>query len=942
MLNAISYTIRKLSRLVLIVAIVFLIIACTGLFFAPRFFNTNAFKHHIESILMTKFQRVVRIQDVSISFLPDIYIQLSGMTVSDAAGFEKDHQIQVQSSEIYLKIWPLLEKKIVIKRVVLSNLSLKLTRLANGRNNWSDLFHLERKPKKSTKQAFQSFSLQTDPNITINDANIEINDHQDNRHFQLSHLNYQSTGHLQNIIHLDVDLTATLPIYNDSCKIDTHTELNGRASFLFNQGRFSINDAHLQMNATALFPDDHFVESHLDTKISLSYDHAAVELSDMALNINDILFKGSIYARNLFETPAISGQINISTTNLTQALSFLPHKIGYNGQLNADLLFQTHGNTLESLIKHSIIEIHTNMGSGNIVLPDHVIDKEIIILKQLSQAGLYIHLSPIDNSQKTGFQYGFQTKLDGNIKELDSLLDLEFKTQSRVFFGPDLYNICINDGDFEIQTHWKKLSPAPYFIKGNVYGNLKTQKILVKNVSISGPLINGKLTTEIVKQKNAPALQSHINIEIDQARKVFQAFSLEVPKFYDPTVFQSTAFDGDVLLTKNYMQLSNMKFSIDEAELLGSIIYQYDPSVVNFDIIANHLNLDRHWILRSNPSHSSSNAKDSFSVNGKIQFNNLRIYNVSIDQMHMNYVTQDNIYRLSPIYGQMYGGKFNGHWTFDYKPRVPKTSLLLHSENIQIEKFLKDYNQFDRIIGLLNMKASLSWDLIGGRMDRASINGNAKFDLTKGIINGIQIVPTDVQKQILEIHKKQPLKIPKQQYLNRITGLVRFRNGCMHNSDLMAYAKGLRVKGKGTLDIVKREIDYMFYVGIAHFPVIPYHVKGPIADTKAYLDSSEFLKTAVSDFFNQAGKLGPDTIKDTLALSGRALDMNTESLQNSVDKSSETIKKTIDKSSGTIKETLAVGSDIIQAGKDAFQSLGNRLKGFLFNQHNEDKPSHNK
>jgi len=942
MLNAISYTVKKLIRWFLIVSIVFIIAACTILLLAPRFFNTDAFKHHIESIIMNKLQRIVQIQDVSISFLPDIYIQLSGITVSDAAGFGNPSQIQGQSSEIYLKIWPLFEKKVVIKRLVLSNLSLKLTRLANGRNNWSDLFKLERKSKKATKQSFQSFSLQTDLNITMNDVTIEINDYQKNRHLQLSHLDFQSTGYLQNIVHLNFDMKATLPMNKGSCNIDSHTELNGRACFLFKQGRYSINDAHIQMNTTAVFPDNHSVDSHLYAKIALSYDHAAIELSDMKLSFDDILFQGSIYARNLFETPAISGQINMSTVNLTKALSFLPHKIGYNGQFNADIMMQTHGTTLESLIKQSIIEIHASTGSGNIVLPDHIVDKENILLKQFTQANIYLHLSPINNLLNTDFQYGFQAKLDGDIKELDSLLDLGFKTQSRVFLGPDLYNICINDGNFEIQSKLKKLSTDPYVIKGNINGNLKTQRILVNNVSISGPLINGQLSTEIINQNNAPALQSHINIKIDQARKVFQAFSLRIPRFYDPTVFQKLAFDGDIMLTSDYMQLSDMKFNIDEAELLGSINYQYNPPVVHFDIIANHLNLDRHWILQSKQTQSSSKAKDAFAVNGTVQFNHLRIYNVTIDQMQMNYDSKDKIYRLSPVYGQMYGGKFNGHWTFDYQPRVPKTSLLLHTNNIQIDQFLKDYNQFNRIIGLLNMNASLSWDLKGGRMDRASINGNARIELNKGIINGIQIVPSDVQKQISEIHKKQDLNLPKQQYLDRITGLVRFRNGCMQNSDLMAYAKGLRVKGKGELDIAKREIDYMFYVGIAHFPIIPYHIKGPIGETKAYLNSSEFLKVAVSDFFNQAGKLGPETIKDTLAFSGKALDLNTESLQNSVDKSSETIKKTLDKSSGTIKETLAVGSDIINAGKDAFQSLGKRLKGFFFKQNNENKPSQNK
>ena len=941
MARAIAFTIKKFFRWTIIFACLLFILTCAALFLAPRFFHTDAFKHHIETILMEQIQRVVHIQDVSISFIPDIYIQLSGITVNNAAGFDQSPQIKGQSAEIYLEIWPLFEKKVVIKRIVIHELSLKLTQLANGQNNWSNLVNLETIPKKPTDQKHQVFTLQTSPNISIKDASIEINDHLNNRHCKLSHLDYQSTGYIQNIIHLSFDMTTTLPMKNGVCYIDTHTELDGRASLLLKKGRYSINDAHLQLNAKGLFPDDHFIESHLDAKIALSYEHAAIELSNMQLHINDILLQGNLYARDLFETPALSGQVNMHTQNLVETLSFLPQKIGFNGPLNTEILFQTRGNTLESLIKQSEIEILTNTGSGNIVLPDHFLDNDNFLLKKLTKADLHIHLTPLQDDQITGFQYGFQTKLDGDIKELDSLLDVSFKTQSQVLFGPDLYNICLNDGDFNIQAHWKKLSGAPYTIKGNVSGNLKTQKALVKNVSISGPLINGQLQTEIITQNNEPAIHSHVNVKIDQVRKVFHAFSLKMPRFHDPTACKNIEFDGDILLTADDMQMSNITFKIDEAELLGKLIYQYHPSKVNFHLTANQLNLDRHWIYQSSQSNNESNAKDALEVNGTILFNGLHIYNVSIDQMHMNYSVKNNFYRFSPIYGQMYGGKFNGHWTFDYQPNVPKTSLLLHCEDIQIDSFLKDYIQFDRIIGLLNMKASLSWDLKEGYMVRSSINGNAKLELSNGIINGIQIVPSDVQKQILEIHKQQTLKIPKQQYLNKIKGLVRFRNGCMYNSDLIAYAKGLRVKGKGKLHIAKQEVDYMFYVGIAHFPIIPYHVKGPIDDIKTNLDTSEFLKVAVSDFFNHAGKLGSETIKDTLELSGKALDVNTDPLKETVDKSSETIKKTLNKSSGTIKETLTMGSDIIHAGKEAFQSLGNRLKSFFFRQDIEEKPSDN-
>jgi len=936
MLNTIAYSIKKSLQLFVFIICILFILTSIAIFLLPHFFNADAFKYHIESILMDELQRIVRINDVSVSFLPGIHIQLSGIHVSDAAGFGLTPQIQGHSSEIYLDIWPLFEKKIVIKRIVFHQFAIKLTQKENGRDNWSDLISTKKMSQKTGNENARPFSLQTHLNITINDSKIDIDDHMRHRHFKISHLDYHSTGYIQNIIHLSFDMSGALVTKNGPCKFETHTELDGRASLMVKQGRYSINDAHLQMNTTALLPNDFFVESHMESTIALSYEHAALELTDMQLYINDVLLQGNIYASDLIDMPAISGQINMHTQNHVQNIPIFSQHIGFNGPLQADILFQTHGNTLESCLKEAEIELILNTGPGNMVLPGQI-NKDHLLLQHLSKADLHIKLSPLQGLSNKEFQYGFQTKLDGKIVEMGSVLDAIFKTRSQVLFGSDLKNICINNGDFHINAHWKKLTGGPHIIKGKASGNSKTKKAIVKNVSISGPLVNGQFSSEMIIQNDTPTISSQVKIKMNQARNIFQAFSLRIPRFKDVKTFNNLEFDGDIVLTADNMQLTSMTFKMDDVEILGNMTYHYHPSFLHFNITANQFNFDRHWMLSSEAHDSQSDQNDAIIMMGSIQCNDFQISNISVDRMHVNVSSKDNMIRLSPIIGQIYGGKFRGHLTFDLRPNVPKTSLLLHCENVQINPLLNDYNQFDHITGLLNMKASLSWDLNKGDMVLSSINGNAKIELTHGIINGIQLVPSEVQKQILEMHQQQSLNMPKQQYFDSVTGIVRFRNGCIHNSNLIADTKGLRLKGKGTFDIVKKEADYTFYVGTANFPVIPYHVNGPISDLKMNLKKTEFLKIAVSDFFHQAGKLGPETIKDTLELSGKMMALNTETLQATVDKSAETIKKTIHSSSTTIKEIIVIGADILNAGKEALISIGNRLRGLFFSQDYEDE-----
>ncbi|ETR69160.1 MAG: hypothetical protein OMM_04116 [Candidatus Magnetoglobus multicellularis str. Araruama] len=933
MAKTISLVVKKLLRWVFIIVSTLTIIACAALLMAPRLFNADAFKHHIETILMTHLQRVVQIQDVSISFMPNIHLRLTGITLGNAKGFGISPQFQVKSAGIFLEIWPLIDQKFVIKRMIFDNISLTLTRLSNGQNNWEDLLNVK-PPHQPSDQSKPSFTFSGSNNISVNNAEIELDDQLKKFHVKLSQLDYQCTGFLRNIVHLGFDMTATVPMKNGSWYIENHTELDGGASLSFKQNRYTINDAHIQMKTAGLLPDDQFFESHLDSTIALSYDHGAIELTNLQLQLYDILLKGNIYVRNVFDIPSISGHLTTDSQNLFP-LSFISEAIGFNGPVNAEMIFQTRGNTLASVLKHSRGEVHIQTGAGNIVLPDHLLTSDSFILKPLKQANISIYLKPVQSS----YSYGFQPHIKGVIKQLDSLLDLKVDTRAHIFLDSAWSDICIKKGVFDIQATWKKLSDSAYSIKGNITGNVKTRELMLENVSIKGPLINGRLDTTITTHNKKPTIDSHVSIKIDQVRNVFQAFSIPMPRFHDPTACKNIAFDGDIILTNNHMDLKNMTFMLDDSEIMGQMMYQYDPSTLNYHLTASHLNLDRQWMYWSKMhSGTDSSNKETMRVNGNIKFYDLRIYNLTIDDMHIKYSAKDSVYRFSPMSGSMYGGKFSGHWTFDYQPRIPKVSLLLHCKDIQVEQYLKDYYQFDQVIGQLHMTASLSWDFKNRRMIRSSINGNAKLELSNAAINGILIVPTDVQKQILENYHQQPaLDLPKKQYLDTITGHVKFRNGTMQNSNLIAYAKGLRIKGKGSLNIVKQEVDYLFYVGIKPFPIIPYHVQGSIWNAKTSLDTSEFLKVAVSDFFKQAGKLGQNTLKDTLDISGRAFDVNTEPIKDTVDKSSATIKKTITKSSGTIRETLTVGGDILRAGKHAIQSLGSRLKGLFIREEKQSQ-----
>ena len=922
---------KRLFKIIFTVISTLLILICAILIMIPHFLNHEHFKDHIETILMARFQREVKIHDVSITFLPDIHIQLSQFSLGDAAGFGQVPQVQAKSTDIFLEILPLIRKEIVIKRISFQGMSIYLTYLENNQNNWDDLIEnlsTTQPPQSSpTEIPKTSLELKSPGSISIKNADVVYDDQRKNHRFKISGLNYQCTGFMQNIVHLEFDMTAKIPHKHGNCYFDSSVDLHGRAR----QQQFSINDAHLQMSVNGYFPGNHFFKTNLNSTIALSASHGALELSNLLLNFNDMPIKGTFFARNLFEQPAICGHLTTHTENFH---ALLAQNFGFDGPVGTEISFQTRGQTLISLLKNLKLDIWSHASKpGKLVVPDKFMNNNNAILKLLKQLNIHLHLAYLESPDKN-FAYGFQTHLDGNMLRDDDAIDISFKTQSHVLINSELSDICFNRGKFDIQAVWTRLSQKPYFIKGDISGNMKNKQLTMENLSVAGPDINGHL-----QMKLRPwVMENKVNIEIKQVKKVLSAFSLPIPRFYDPDVCNQIDFKGKIYLTTDNMHVMDMTLVMDDAEASGAILYQYHPPAIDFHLKGKNLDYNRHWIRWPKKQSNKNRQKltPRLTINGDIEFQDLRVFNVKIDHGRMNYQAKDRIYRMSKMTGSMYDGKFMGHWTFNFQPKTPKSELMLHCKDIQVGGFLRDYLEFNRIRGKLSMKTSLSWDFSGNRLIRNSLNGNAKVKLSDGVINGIQIVPKVVQKEIQQKHKEHAkINIPKQQPIEMLTGHVRFRNGRMQNSDLMAYSKGLRVKGKGGLDTVKEEVDYTFQVGIPHLPVIPYQVKGSIRKPEISLDASAFLKIAVTDFFNQATNLGTETIKDTLHFSGNALDIDTKPLQKTVEKSSEAIKQTLQKGTGTIKETLTIGSDILHAGKSAIKVLGDRVKSLFLGDSNE-------
>ncbi|MBF0588591.1 MAG: AsmA family protein [Magnetococcales bacterium] len=106
----------------------------------PLVVDPNDYKDRIVALVEEETGRRLTIAgDIDVSIFPWIGLELGEMALGNAPGFGPEPMARVVSADVKVEFMPLLEKRVVVDRVVVEGLSLDLGRDATGRGNWEGM-----------------------------------------------------------------------------------------------------------------------------------------------------------------------------------------------------------------------------------------------------------------------------------------------------------------------------------------------------------------------------------------------------------------------------------------------------------------------------------------------------------------------------------------------------------------------------------------------------------------------------------------------------------------------------------------------------------------------------------------------------------------------------------------------------------------------------------
>lgn len=208
-----------------------------------------------------------------------------------------------------------------------------------------------------------------------------------------------------------------------------------------------------------------------------------------------------------------------------------------------------------------------------------------------------------------------------------------------------------------------------------------------------------------------------------------------------------------------------------------------------------------------------------------------------------------------------YGSTATGRLTLDGSTQVPKLTGQFQTSGLNALALLKDFAGTSRFEGTLATTLNLA---ASGRSQRelvSTLAGNAQFSLTDGIIRGIDMAQmvTGVQSAVLGGWNRTDNAGTR---FSSLSASFLFTDGIGKNDDLSLVGPQVRVTGTGTVDLLRKRMNYRVTPSAASAAggeftglVVPVIVKGPWADPKIYPDVQGILENpqAALDALNKLG-----------------------------------------------------------------------------------------
>ncbi|MGA9573447.1 MAG: AsmA family protein [Lysobacterales bacterium] len=388
---------KFLKYLLAIVGVVALLLVVAA-FVLPMIVDPNNYKEEISAAVSKKTGRDLNIGgDIKWSVFPSIGLELSDVTLANQSGFGDQPMLDIGEAGISVKFLPLLKRKVEVGEVSMNDVSIHLSRKADGKNNWDDLGGAKPADNSASSSSGRGFDSLTISGIEISNAKVTFNDVDQTTELKSFDLK-ASNIELGRPFNLQGSFSMNLP----TSQLAGDVKFGGLVQTEASGKRFGINGLELAFKGKQGAAGDTVsldVNVSANADIDLSKDQAI--LSGFALRLYDLSVTGDLKVSSLTATPKFTGELKVAEFSPKSLMKSMGMEVPVTAddkaltRLRADMKFTGSTTSADMQNLSMVFDQSTFKGNLNVVNFD---SPKLAFDFQVDQLNLDDYLPPDDGT----------------------------------------------------------------------------------------------------------------------------------------------------------------------------------------------------------------------------------------------------------------------------------------------------------------------------------------------------------------------------------------------------------------------------------------------------------------------------------------------------------------------------------------------------------------
>lgn len=431
-------------------------------------------------------------------------------------------------------------------------------------------------------------------------------------------------------------------------------------------------------------------------------------------------------------------------------------------------------------------------------------------------------------------------------------------------------------------------------VRGNMFLDQSAQTGRVEQLRLS--INQFKLMTDIslTQLDKNPTYQGQLSIANVNLREFLPSIGIKLPASSNNKALTSFELSGQISGNSSAAALNETRIKLDQTTIEGSLASKnLAQAAMSIKLSGDQINLDDYLPPASKQAAASTETSTSVSLerplpasptenpwstdellplaslrsivaDADIKFQQVQLKQLPLRDLQVKAQANQGMLELKKFSARLYEGSINTQANLNAKTDNPQFNLKADVKNIPAEKLLAALEQDPLLEGNINLNVQLNSRGNSQRSLVANLNGNSTYDVTNGKITTVNVDQYLCTAISLLNRKSMTTGFTSHTTpFTRLGGQLTIRDGVLHNSDTQVSIPGLRIKGKGDVNLNLMGLDYVVgitllgdtremsdpacainerYVGLE----IPFRCRGPLMNGKpsCSIDEDGFGKIA--------------------------------------------------------------------------------------------------